>query len=508
MYKSGVLRAALYARVSTDEQVEGYSIEGQLETTAKHAEANGWSVVERYIDAGYSARSDNRPAFKSMIADAKAGKFDAVLVLRSDRFARNRMHSAMYKQLLRDVGVRVVSVSEPIEEGTPAGVILEGMNEVIAEWYSVDLSVKITDAKRRRWEKGLWNGLVPFGYVKGPAGLMVPVPEEAALVKEAFERYGSGHHTFAEIAAWLNSTGHKPRVHRKDRSGREYLWGKDGVDDMLANETYMGLVKYKGQTIKGNHPPILDERTFELVQRARRKRRRRPWTYTPRHRSYLLAGLLVCARCGTKLWCQHISGHDYYREETRRRGLPCTGIKTTVRAEVLDQQVAQVIKMLSLPDSWRQIVLDHLASSDQRQNATEELKRLKERRRRAYRAFLDGMPEDEYRREIAAIDAATAALQDFDDSEVISLGDNVEGLLAAWRSASRKERQQILTSMIDAVYVELEERAVVALQVKPPFKPLFRAWLDTGTQPGPVRVWFGDAKSRKHDLVHGDPERI
>ena len=81
------------------------------------------------------------------------------------------MHAAMYKQLLREVGVRVVSVSEPIEEGTPAAVILEGMNEVIAEWYSVDLSVKITDARRRRAEKGLWNGPVPFGYVAQDAEL-------------------------------------------------------------------------------------------------------------------------------------------------------------------------------------------------------------------------------------------------------------------------------------------------------------------------------------------------
>ena len=123
------MQAVLYARVSTEEQVDGYSIEGQLDTMRRYGEERDWQVGEEYVDAGYSARTDNRPAFKRMIADAKQGKFDAVMVLRGDRFARNRMHSSMYKQLLREVGVRVVSVTEPVEEGTPAGV----MGEQVAE---------------------------------------------------------------------------------------------------------------------------------------------------------------------------------------------------------------------------------------------------------------------------------------------------------------------------------------------------------------------------------------
>jgi len=106
-------RAVQYARVSREEQVQGYSIEGQLDKTRMHAEQYGWDLVEQYVDPGYSARTDNRPAFKRMISDAKLGKFDVVLVLRSDRFARNRAHAALYKQLLKDVGVRLYRSSNP-----------------------------------------------------------------------------------------------------------------------------------------------------------------------------------------------------------------------------------------------------------------------------------------------------------------------------------------------------------------------------------------------------------
>ena len=216
-------RAVQYARVSREEQVQGYSIEGQLDKTRCYADQNGWDLVEKYVDPGYSARTDNRPAFRRMISDAKLGNFDVVLVLRSDRFARNRAHAALYKQLLKDVGVKVISVTEPVEEGSPAAVILEGMNEVIAEWYSVDLSVKITDAKRRRAESGLLNGMLPFGYEKGADGIAEHVHDESKLVRQAYEMYSSGNYTCQQIASWLNTTGAYPRTHRKERKARSSI---------------------------------------------------------------------------------------------------------------------------------------------------------------------------------------------------------------------------------------------------------------------------------------------
>ena len=87
----------VYARVSTEEQVEGYSPEGQLDTMRRYGGERGWQAVEEYVDAGFSAGTDNRPAFKRMIADAKLGKADRVFVLGGARLARNRTHAAVYK---------------------------------------------------------------------------------------------------------------------------------------------------------------------------------------------------------------------------------------------------------------------------------------------------------------------------------------------------------------------------------------------------------------------------
>ncbi len=495
------MRAALYARVSTEEQVEGYSIEGQLASTRGYALDRGWQVVEEYVDPGFSARTDNRPAFKRMISDAKQSKFDVVLVLRGDRFARNRMHAAMYKQLLREVGVKVVSVSEPIEEGTPAGVILEGMNEVIAEWYSVDLSVKVADAKRRRAEKGLWNGPVPFGYIP-KEGLLEIIPAEAELVNHTFEMYASGRYTDEAVATWLNQTDSRPRVHRKDRKDNGYLWSKDTVRDMLRNPFYLGHVKYKKELMAGKHPAIVTEELFGNVQRVRREHHKGPWTYTPRHRTYLLGGLVRCADCGRKLWSQHLSGKDYYREEAKLRGLPCGEGKSVMRAEHLESQVEAVITSLRLPTSWRELVAEYFASTDEKRRLVTERERLVERKRRLYHTYLDGLPEYDYRREIEAIDAAIKNLGYPEDQEVVALGDHVEGMLEAWTHASKEEKRDILCMMLDAVYVDTSTKRIVALQIKPSFKPLFTAWLGT-KNPDETTVRLGAKK-----IVDGDPDGI
>src|SRR5205807_9615524 len=107
--------AACYARVSSAEQVEGRSLDFQLQDMMEAAERDGFHVVDVYRDEGFSAKTDNRPEFQRMIADAQAGRFSRIFVWKFDRFARNREDSAIYKGLLRRAGVQVVSVKEPTD---------------------------------------------------------------------------------------------------------------------------------------------------------------------------------------------------------------------------------------------------------------------------------------------------------------------------------------------------------------------------------------------------------
>jgi site-specific DNA recombinase len=104
-----------------------------------YAEKNGITVIKHYIDRAFSAKTDNRPEFQQMIKDSGKKLFDVVLVWKFDRFARNRFDSANYKMILKKNGVHLISVMEPIAEGSQ-GILVETLLEGMAEYYSAELS--------------------------------------------------------------------------------------------------------------------------------------------------------------------------------------------------------------------------------------------------------------------------------------------------------------------------------------------------------------------------------
>ena len=158
------MKAVIYARYSSDSQREE-SIEGQLRECAAFAEKNGITVLRHYIDRAYSAKTDNRPEFQSMIKDSGKRLFDIVIVWKLDRFARNRYDSARYKATLKKNGVKVVSATEIISEGAE-GIILESVLEGYAEYYSADLSEKVIRGMTDNALKCKFNGgMMPIGYV-------------------------------------------------------------------------------------------------------------------------------------------------------------------------------------------------------------------------------------------------------------------------------------------------------------------------------------------------------
>jgi DNA invertase Pin-like site-specific DNA recombinase len=155
--------AVIYARYSSHGQTE-QSIEGQLRDCYAYAEREGYKVVGEYIDRAISGRSDDRPDFQRMIADAPKKQYQFVIVWKLDRFARNRYDSAIYKSKLKKHGVKVVSATENISND-PEGIILEGMLESMAEYYSANLSKHVKRGLRESVIKGTYTGgIPPIGY--------------------------------------------------------------------------------------------------------------------------------------------------------------------------------------------------------------------------------------------------------------------------------------------------------------------------------------------------------
>ncbi len=167
------MRYAAYIRISSEEQVGNFSVDAQRREIETWVAAQGGRLVKSYVDEAQSGRTTDRPAFQRMRRDARKGKFDALVVHKFDRFARNRTDALAIKSLLRyDYGVKVLSVTEPSEDSDgPMGALIEGIMESVADWYSRNLGAEVVKGKKERSHQGLHNNQAPFGMLPADESL-------------------------------------------------------------------------------------------------------------------------------------------------------------------------------------------------------------------------------------------------------------------------------------------------------------------------------------------------
>jgi len=159
------MKAAIYARVSSERQDVDLSISAQLRALREYAARNGHQVIREFIDEAESGKTAARPAFREMIAMARRPKkpFGLILVWKYSRFARNRQDSIVFKTMLRKAGVQVVSITEPFED-TPTGRLLEAMIESLDEFYSANLGEEVTRGMREGARRGYYvASYAPYG---------------------------------------------------------------------------------------------------------------------------------------------------------------------------------------------------------------------------------------------------------------------------------------------------------------------------------------------------------
>lgn len=273
--------AALYARFSCSKQREA-SIEDQLDECRRWCRRNGYAIVAEYADYAMSGRTDDRPEFQRMIANA--GESDIVLVYMMDRFSRDPFDAPIYKRELAKKGVRLVSAIEAIPD-SPEGIIYEKLLEGLAACESRKTSLRTLRGMRGNAKKCLTNGVRCFGYRTGPDGRYEIVPEEAEIVREVFLRR-LDRESVCSIASDLRRRG------VRSRAGNPI---KDTfVQHMLHNEKYLGIYSWGGYREEGGMPQIVDEVTFARVQLVRSAKRREEEDWG----TFVLSGRVLCAKCG------------------------------------------------------------------------------------------------------------------------------------------------------------------------------------------------------------------
>lgn len=331
---NGDHNVTLYLRYSSSGQSD-QSIEGQLRDCRAFCKANHYRIVAIYIDRATTARKDveKRIHLMEMIADSAKQNWDYVVVWKLDRFSRNRNDSAIMKMRLRKNGVKVLSATEHLSDN-PESILLESVLEGMAEFFSAELSQKVTRGMRESALKcHSVGGHVPLGYKIKDHKLVVD-PDTAHIVQEAFALYANGV-SVAEIARKFNAAGYK--------TAKNTEFNRSSFKVMFQNVRYIGTYTYKDIRIENGVPAIIDRELFDAVQRRLSKTATAPARGKAKV-DYLLSGKLFCGHCGASMNGESGVGrsgktYHYYSCYTKKRRLGCE--KRPLRKDYIEEIVAR-----------------------------------------------------------------------------------------------------------------------------------------------------------------------
>jgi site-specific DNA recombinase len=515
------VRVATYTRISTDEDHQPYSLEAQAERLGSYVKSQeDWQLTRRFSDQASGATTE-RPGLQRALTEARAKRFDLLLVYRVDRFSRSVRGLAQLLDELDTAGVAFRSATEPFDTTTAAGRMMVQMLGVFAEFERATIVDRVIAGMERKASKGGWcGGSRPFGYVADPAtGFLVPKPDEAPLVPIIFDRYAHSREGARAVAVWLNEAGHRTRAGRP--------WSHTAVLTVLRNPVYVGKVYFRGTLHDGPHEHLVDDKLFSRVQALLSERGEDYSKRASATSDFLLAGLVVCTKCD-----KHFVGTSAVGNRYRYRYYTCFS-RQRYGTKYCDAE--------RLPaDELDAAVLDATFSTYERTDLFDKAVRAARRRAKAQQAnhtqelaFIDGeatkaeeaierylgafeagtlsesqcgtrlqklgakVADLRSRREelVAAIEQASATAPDAD--ELAALRDRIPDALT---NGSVPARKALLQSLVHEIRVESRDRVVPWFRVPGGAEPKVRAlggWAPPAGA-GPVLRQFVRLRQRLH----------
>ena len=367
---------ALYCRLSRDDDNEGdsNSIQHQKQILEKYAKDHSITNYKFYVDDGYSGTSFNRPGFQEMLADIEAGYVDCVIVKDMSRFGRNYLEVGMYTEIMfPDKDVRFIAINDGVDSARDDNDFTPFRN-IINEWYAKDTSKKIRAVFRAKGLSGKrLSTQTPYGYLKGENGQLIEDTETAPVVRLIFRLAVEGNGP-GKIARILREkqivTPGTLEFHRTGRTSRynpefPYQWHESTVVNILEQKDYLGNTynfkttkkSYKSKKVIRNpeekqvvfentHVALIDQETWDLVQKARQSRRRP----TKMGDMGMFSGMVYCADCGNKLhlcrtksWDRSLDNYVCVTYKRRRGECSAHYIRSTVLETLVLDNLQKVI---------------------------------------------------------------------------------------------------------------------------------------------------------------------
>ena len=349
----GEVITAIYCRLSVDDELNGESnsITHQKEMLGEYAQKKGFGNVKFYVDDGYSGTNFNRPAFKELIQDIDAGFVGTVIVKDMSRLGRDYLKVGYYSEVyFGEAGVHFIAVNDNVDNTIETDSDFTPFRNIMNEWYAKDTSKKVRAVIRAKGMSGKTTcNCPPYGYTKDKEGKWHVENEAAEIIRQIYAMCIKGFGPM-QISKKLNEMGAISPVVWKSKVGWNYklekvdhpeLWTVTAVRRILSNPIYLGHTinfrtkkkSYKSHSVvflpkedwvifENTHEAIIDQDTFDTVQKLREGVKRR---LSIDGEMSIFSGLLYCADCGAKMYLNRHRGNEKdafncasYRKEKER----------------------------------------------------------------------------------------------------------------------------------------------------------------------------------------------
>lgn len=372
---------AIYMRLSRDDgdDRESESIENQRDIIKNYiSEHEELEVFKEYSDDGYTGTNFNRPGFQEMIKDVESGKINCIITKDLSRFGRDHIDTGYYlERYLPLKSIRYIAIGDKVDTIKPDGLQFLTFKLSFNDYYAQDISNKVKSVKRRKIEKGEFQGgIAPYGYKKDDLlkNHLVIDDVAAKIVYNIFDMYVNKDMTSTEIAVYLNKHNvDAPGVYmklptfqrKKSRNPAGYIWARSQVSRILGNEVYIGSVvggKFEKISHKVDKVKALNKDDYTVVpnkheaiieikmwDKAQEKLSKHKFIKKSEH-THPLKKFVYCAECGAKATyrCRKDirkdgSVKDYNVYVCSRKNLVQGCNCRSIRAEIIEENVKEMI---------------------------------------------------------------------------------------------------------------------------------------------------------------------
>lgn len=433
---------ALYVRVSTDVQVDGYSIEAQIESLENYVKSQGWMDYKVYTDPGFSGKDLDRPAIKQLIQDCEDGKIDTVLVFKLDRLSRSQKDTLfLIEEVFNANDVGFISIRERFDTTSPFGKAMIGVLSVFAQLERETILERTRIGLKKRAEDGYWRGggKTPFAYdYDKETGLLV-INKTRKVIFDLMKTLRLQGYSYAEL---------------EKITGYDQAW----IQGILSSKTNLGKIPYKGELYDGRHEAVITEEEYEQLQQIERQRSRN------QHAShYLLSGKIYCGNCGAKYryqkWGQRIICYCYSQQKSKPKLIKdpnCNNIRLD-SFEIEDAFLEQLFAMSLNEELFRQTF--NLSKLNLKDELNARVEKTQKRIDNLIQLLSENLANEDVKKELEKLVKEKAeTIKQIEEIAVqekdVKTFEQIKNLSKVWKDLEFQEKRNLIEQLLDKIIVD------------------------------------------------------